>query len=1573
MEFCTPGKVWTEALTASFSKKLGMSKREMLQLLTKHGILAGLADMAAANRVDPTEVLELLCPILLRFSSEPPEGWLQSFYFQLRESLYPTAQQPADQPVLSTAGAFYLTALEWLLEQYGKSNSAGILAYPRLAEVEEISASRIREEYSLFEAALKKYHVLSLFCISSTVEAFDPAGHTFGVHNLAVRSARLARSAGLPVDVALVSAASLSHDIGKFGCVGPDAKRVPYLHYYYTWLWLSRQSLPHIAHVAANHSTWDLEFENLPIESLLLIYADFRVRGHWSGGKEHMGICSLHDSYHEILSKLSDMTPEKQRRYATVYTKLRDFEAFLQSKGVSPDPERTQLLPTAPVSPALRSGASVIDALRELTFSNSLQLMSLVSADTSFEQLLEHARGEKNLQRVRTYLLLFEEFNSYMSRPAKQMTLRFLYELLMHQDGDVRRRAGRIMGKILANSGPAYRKELPENAPKQSTAPAMSDFFAEPASLWAEYIELCLHPDRKITNKHALRISNSLKAIAGSLFDACPQSLWGSMSAPLLQQLASSNSPRDSFVLTDTLQNIPISAIPANFLSSLLPVLQRNLILCNPPLQLVTLQLLHTLLKCHCTLREQISAMAEKMDPAEDPALAYLRAVLLHACGKTAAVPPVNSAALYLSNLKNVVHWTVKQTQISILAAHARTHPETTFHTAMHLSNLLSVSEHLPVREYAGRVLLELESFLTVDQKNEIAVDLLRELETGQEQISYYIPPYVGRLLCRLPSKELSEGLEYLEDQIHSGTVRSACAALHTLGAMLTDSSAALPSDVICRVLGLLMVGVAHYDDVIHQTALTVLCRNVMSCNTLPLHTRRDFLMQFYKKLLCLLSEPRSGQLVLFNRAAMLNHLYRFIVNCEVSGETLVFPPEKPVAFFPGTFDPFSAGHRQIVKTILREGYEVYLAIDEFSWSKRTAPKLLRRKMAELASSDLWNVYLFPDDIPINLASPEDLSALRQHFPGRSVSLAAGSDVIIGASAYRQSAPGSAGDFDHVIFRRSGSSVELDALLRQRIRGRILLLSLPDGYDNVSSTRIREDVDKNMDISMLVDPLVQSFIYGNGLYLRSPQYKHLLQPGLAWLESARSHTQPLPPALTALLERAPDTAAVLLCSQKQENIQGWACGHTITPRSLLQTLGSAEAAAAVRQLASGRILMIDHVVSLQGKQSDLRRLVNELLARSLETDHTFALCQCNAHDTLYGILNEMGFLPVPGQPDLLAVDMCAPMVFIQDAMLWIKAPLQQDPAVIRAVEETRPKLRSAISALFPGHLVLTFDAELLNHALWRKVQAHNQVLQLAETDKQLGRFMCVPYGKILSDQVVPHTVTKALHADKVYDPDMLHFSIREYPGYSSLRNQIRTIKSFRRPVILVDDLLHRGHRIHNLDPLFKAEQVEVSRIIVGICSGQGLDLMQTQGRQVDCEYFIPNLHYWLTESLLYPFIGGDSVDCPDTEWNRPSVNLVLPYVNPTFIQGVSQIQRLNLSAAALQGARQILQALEQQHQKVTNTPLTLQRLPQALNRPRMPERGRFLQYDLSAPASSYLEDDLMQLHRISMTEVIHGL
>jgi hypothetical protein len=54
-------------------------------------------------------------------------------------------------------------------------------------------------------------------------------------------------------------------------------------------------------------------------------------------------------------------------------------------------------------------------------------------------------------------------------------------------------------------------------------------------------------------------------------------------------------------------------------------------------------------------------------------------------------------------------------------------------------------------------------------------------------------------------------------------------------------------------------------------------------------------------------------------------------------------------------------------------GYEVYLAVDEFSWSKCTLPNQLRRKIFNMSIADELNIYIYPENSPVNIASSDDL------------------------------------------------------------------------------------------------------------------------------------------------------------------------------------------------------------------------------------------------------------------------------------------------------------------------------------------------------------------------------------------------------------------------------------------------------------------------------------------------------------------------------------------------------------------------------------------------------------------------
>ncbi|MDO4571758.1 MAG: hypothetical protein Q4C13_00190, partial [Clostridia bacterium] len=1289
-------------------------------------------------------------------------------------------------------------------------------------------------------------------------------------------------------------------------------------------------------------------------------YADFLVRGErLPDGGERIRIHTLEEACRAVAGKLSDMQSAKRLRYSRVTHKLGDFEAYLRAAGVNPDPDGGALPAGEAGDPALAGCGEAVERLTRSAIAHSLSFMHDVNAGEAFARMIEDARGERSGERLMSYLALLDEYCAYMPHRQRLRTLDFLYELLMHPAGNIRREAGLLMGKMLAGSGRSYRKELPKGVPETAVAPALLEPADAGFALFQAQLDKLLFPDRRIEKKHCVRIRNSIKVVADSLFAACrDMDARGYLSV----FLACFDPERgaEPFALFDSLPHIPAALFTAGELDMLaeraVPLLAGG----DAAEQIAALTALMALAE---NRPEDMRAPAERalgtLRAQPDSAAAYLGGRLRRLLGLAAAPERTlggrEVSELYLMDLKSAVHWMVKLVNIERLTEHAVACESDAFHVSTHLSNLLLVSEHLPVRERAGRALMRLAPRLSVDQRNELVIDLSRGLETLEPEFARYIPPSLGELCAGLPALEQAETIDQLERLLRAGSVRAACAALMALGQILiradfdreeSDRPARQRSE---RLLRLLLTGLAHYDEAVHRAALSVLCRDVFASDRLSLVRRRSLFMRIAKKLYTLLAEREAAGVTRLHTAAMLNHLYRLIVDCRVVFGPFRFPPPGAAAFFPGTFDPFSDGHKRIVTEIAALGMEVFLSIDDFSWSKRTQPKLFRRRMAEMAVADCPEVFLFPDAIPVNLANPADLRRLREVFPDRQIFIVAGSDVIENASAYADAdLPGAANGFDHILFSRSRleeAARDRRPDRRRRITGQVIELSLPTYYEDVSSSRIRESIDKNLEISMFVDPLVEAYIYERGLYVRTPQYKETART----LALTVRHTE----SRGLLRARASDRAEIR--------------ARSLNASSLFKELQDTALADCVRERTSGRILLIEDASWPEGGGESAPLLLGELLTRSLSGDHSYALyCAREGDGAFTEMLRDAGFLPFgEGGRQVWLADMRAPLVLTLDLLECIKTPLASDPEVVGAVLGARTRLKRALCGLFPGTLLLSFDTRRINHLLNERVRAENGVSGCADPSVR-GPYMCVPYGKIMSDVVVPNTVTKTLHAEKVFTPDIKDFTIEETPGYAPLPNQVRAIRSFMRPVLLVDDLLHNGYRMEKLDPLFNAEGVEVKKLIVGVLSGRGQDLMDRQGREVEAAYRVPNLRLWFTESLLYPFLGGDGVRRETQAGGAlPSINLILPYKAPSYIHGCREGADWALSMTALENARAILRALERRHQALHRRALTLGRLGEALLEPRMPDRGRHVRYDRAVAASAYLDDDIDWMKRMT--------
>lgn len=1528
------------------------------------GVRLRCADVLALCRPE----LETLCP------GEPSEGWLAYAYDYARRLLYP---EKTDAEPFAPGAVFLLSVLQVLF-----AAEAELLPHDPawtfdFLTDDELAGSPCAPSYQRFLRLWRREFVYELMRLGLEVTPYRTLEHIAGVHHIAVTAARALRKSGVAVDVALVSGAAAGHDLGKFGC--RPGERVPYLHYFYTDQWFRRRRMTDIGHVAANHSVWDLEPDYLSVEALLLIYADFRVKQlHDAQGREITRISTLAEAFQVILDKLDDVDGEKQKRYTRVYARLEDFEQFMVSCGVDVTMSGGDTPPLPEKHTALMTDDEALRALTLRCVGHNMELMHRLTDQRSFARLLEEARGETDWRRLRAYLAVMESYSLYLHIPQKVQTLTFLYELLMHREGDIRRQAAALLGEIIAGFHAGYAKERPADI--RPDPRAITD-----VDQWRLYLDKILYPDHKLMPQHRRWIGYTLKFAVGSLLSHCP----GREERFLAPVFAYYRRPEDlddytAFQLLDTAAALPDTAYTASRARQMTDFAAALSLRKDLTIRMAAVLLLDRLARLYPEDGRALEAVTAVPD-GDSGTLRYLKQDVLSQ-GAPLLLPEDVVSEIFLDNLKTATPWITKQGNLRLLTDFARSGKSPALHIATHLSNLIKVSDRVTVRHSAGNALLALAPRLTADQRNEVAVELCRGLELGQQEFTKYIPDYLGRFALWLPPAELDEVLDDLRVNLSSSDSRVTASVLDTVGVIYeaydayrsrfpeTDDAYRRRRE---RLLGLLMRGLSGIDGATRQEALFVLGRRVFGSGELGRHEKRRAFMLTQRKLLSAQDEFPGEGLTFYYRAAMLGKLYRFITEERLFHKGFDFGAPRPVAFFPGTFDPFTLSHKGIVRAIRDQGFEVLLAIDEFSWSKKTQPYRLRRRIAAMAVADVFHVSIFPEDFPVNIANPENLHELRAAFPGRSVSIVVGSDVVLHASSYKKPVtPDSIHTFDHVVFRRTEPDAEPADY--SCITGKVLELTLPPQLEEISSTRIREAVDANRDISNLIDPTVQEFIYRRGLYLREPQDKPVLRTeDLSFLPASPETAEkflrtmlsvPTAAALRTQIESRGDD--VMVCRDTDGTILGAASYACLDSARLFARLGDPALSGLVRQNAGGRTLLISGLFVPRGeRQSDLcQLLITEVLTLALSREFTYALyLPLEGAVSGYGrqLLTLQGFVPAGDSTDALAVDMRCPIVLSRNVDTAVKAPFSSSPRVLAAIAAAHRRLQAALTKLQPGSLVLSLSAGVIYHRLLQRITGRNGVPAEPTTPRVLGPDICVPYGKILRGVAVPNTVTKTLRTDKVYEPDLSTYSIEAYPDYSPLPDQVRTIHAFARPVILVDDMLHDGKRIRRLAPLLAETNTPVDQVLVGYLTGMGRDLMEQLGYDVDAIYYLPNLRLRFVESTLYPFIGGDTVRRSEALPGglQPAVNRILPYAAPEYT-GMDDETAWELSLCCLENARDILLALETEFRSLYARNLTLSRLGEAVILPLCPDKGGCMTYDLSRAASTYLEGDIELLKRM---------
>ncbi len=1323
-------KISEKLLNTLFLEKITLSSSFIQDYINRPSFVENLNKITDNNNYSCDAVLKLCKDMISHIDKDKNiENWLYYIYQYTLSKSFPEAVVIELDRGLEDICLVYLEVLRVLCEferKYDDDSWESIYPLELLTTSEEKELEN-NEEYMRFKIAYYEEYIYEMMKLNQEVLGYSSLQHISGVHYLAMYIGRQLKKIGLPIDLGRVSGAAAGHDIGKFGCKAEEAKRVPYLHYYYTDQWFKKHDIIYIRNIAINHSTWDLELENLSLESLVLIYCDFRVKSMKSkDGASQMHVYSLKEAFDIVLNKLDNVDEAKKMRYKRVYSKIKDFEDFMIDLGVEVQIDGKHIFKSERYRSkkyySLLQGKEIIENFKYLSVKHNINLMYKFRDEASLSSLIEIARSEGDPDNLREYLNIFEEYSTYLTPKQKIITIKFLFEGLIHPEEDIRKQCAHMIGTLIAIFDEVYRKEVPEDATLES--PELTS-----CELLDRYMSLLVYSKQDLISVHKMWLDNSITNIIKSLFENSKGHQIEEYTYTL-SKYYEDNELEDKDIkiyLLNAIKYIPTSSCSNESEEILLNYIFSNLEGKDNELRLSALDTIFRLVTNLDQNTNMVIAIKTKImemiDYSEVPAENFLKFRIMDCLDIEKDIIEVyrkyvikdsgKIPNMYLSNLKTATNWITKRTQIDLLLEHTIRKPESRgLHTAMHFCNILKVSASENVRNKGGKALIKIMPYLSLEQRNDIAIDLLRALEIEGYQFTRYIPNYLGELILYLQPVELDELIDDLLVKIKESSVSVVSLLLKTIGvaienypkySMRFEEKDEDNKNRLNRMLTIPLNGLVHYNIKVKQIAFSVIGKDVFGSNKLRFEDKYRVFKLIAKKILTLLDENKEDKELLFlTNAAGLNHIYRFISDYKFYKGDLQIDIKDKVAFFPGTFDPFSLSHKEIVKRIRDLDFEVFLSIDEFSWSKRTQPNLIRRNIVKMSIADELGIYLLPEDIPINIVNPQDLLELRKKFPGSDVHIVAGSDVLMNASAYtREKKENSIHSFSHIIFERGSldnhsdeKDKDLEGIIKN-ISGNIIKLSLLEEFESISSTQIRKYIDENRDISKLVDPLVKRFIHEKGLYRKEPQYKTMLQTKSISIEIENRFTTDLINELAEVIpiekelalrklvefsEKLTPRALIVRNIKNKGEIIGYSIFHWIRSSMLLKEFGDSNTSDYIRNNYVGRIIMIDGIFTNKNIEFDNieQMILTETLTFCLAKDYTYGVFKSMVENycsqKFYEILELQGFSKVPSSNDSEApyvVDMTNPCTLSLDIETIIKEPFINNINVQKVIERTR--------------------------------------------------------------------------------------------------------------------------------------------------------------------------------------------------------------------------------------------------------------------------------------------------------------
>jgi nicotinic acid mononucleotide adenylyltransferase len=1540
-------------------------------------------------------------------------------YTEARRRLFPSRFAPPDEALERVATYFFPLAAETIRaqSQTRQERIAHRLPFTPLSE-EELHGWPAGEEYRHLCAHLERDGFLVCLAMAQEWMGLSIQDHVLGVTGLSLWIARqLARA--VPVDLPLLHGAAIGHDVGKFGCIGDEEKRTPRLHYYYTHDYYAARALPGLGHVATDHSCWDLELIRLPIETQLLIYADFRVKDVVNAeGQRSMSIIPLKDSFATILGKLENVDKVKYERYQAVYRKLRDLEDYLVALRVELDP------PAFPAGrrtrPDLPKGLRIVDVMagqdradvvalatgrqipttsRFFATAHNVGVMERLRDLPALRALLEEARSFEGWRDLRTYLGVVGDYSPAFSMEQRELALDFFFELLSHRDDDIRYHAGDRIGELLALGEESWRKDLPEGVvvedgnwvlrqlervlglldravrePDEDMSPAEQVCYAVPVIL-RRFLQ---HAD---TELHAAALPLIVERLSGRVGDRRP--LVGLYVCEAFEVMLPHIDAAQRLHLVEVAQAWSHHDSTNTRLMSwrLLRALAREAESSSElrPLLRYAIELLSRWAR-------RDSSVAE-LHLLEDLADKVGLATLAERCREFREKSRLPVREVMLRNLKGQIGWVEKKVNCDYLLESALQRmreggdPDAHFanEVAFHLANVLKVSRVEGTRFHAGNCLMQLLPMLTDTQRNDLTVELLRSLQLDAEAITRYIPRFLGPLMASLPEQEFLEALGDLEEHVRRSGEPLQRLLLQTAGWVLLSLHVdRLAGGTLARLVGVLLGALAETRDSTVHEAFAQLAMVLERLLRKPGNTRRlrMVLELATKKLLTMVTHRAGDRGRFFLVAQALNRLDQALGRARPRPR---FPEHPSVGFIPGTFDPFTRAHTEVVARTLALVDEVLVQVDDYSWRKHAQPRKVRQELAWMALAGVPGAYTSPFAPPVNIADQASLRELRRKLTGRELHLVVGSDVLEGASAYRDRSS-EIWSIRHLVTSRADHrSRAWEEKLGWFTTG-VQVFRVSDKVKTVSSSSLRAALDRGDDLDAFCEPLVARILRERKLYVHHPPQKEIVFQSRSYLRAAPPGSRQLPGELEELMRvdsilpvarwtgnRAETCVLVERESERALAALSW---QEVAAASLPVVLREETLARHTEARLVGLGALVDAVALCAdgGGIAELELLLGQVMGRWLDAGLLFVLVGVpreNDHG-LWQALRTFGAGWLVDEPEQgptatrwAAIQLTDPLVVVWDLEQVLQPIVSKAESVRRVMEQGRARLAEFFAHRTPGSLV--FHVPEME---WKREVVEWAKQRIAE-DGPGRKWVMLGLGRQFSRDIVGDSPTIAIDLERFLTWEGYEDSVRPSFGSPALDLQLNTARELGRDALLLVPFLDGAEAVLQVAAAARAAGIKLREVLIGVANASAHATLHLEAVPHRCGVVIPRWRGVLRESALTPFVGGWSIAGREPLPGSlvPSLNDCLPYHDPHPL-GLERELALDFSRVVLDQACELFEAIEDVFRHEEGRILSLTDLGMVVRIPRCPPYSRGFQPPRGRYPSELLAEDVQALARL---------